>query len=45
MKKISIGKALKMTFGAGRKFWPLAIWYFFLYGSVMVYQGLWAGPF
>jgi len=37
-----------MTFGAGMngmKFWPLAIWFFFMYGSVMVYQGLWAGPF
>ena len=45
MEKIPMGKALKMTFGAGRKFWPLAMWYFFLYGSIMVYQGLWAGPF
>jgi sugar phosphate permease len=45
MEKIPIGKALKMTFGAGRKFWPLAIWFFFFYGSIMVYQGLWAGPF
>ena len=43
--RIPMGKALKMTFGAGRKFWPLAIWFFFMYGSVMVYQGLWAGPF
>jgi sugar phosphate permease len=45
MDKISIFKALKMTFGAGMKFWPLAIWFFFTYGSIMVYQGLWAGPF
>ena len=45
MEKIPMVKALKMTFGAGRKFWPLAMWYFFLYGSIMVYQGLWAGPF
>jgi sugar phosphate permease len=45
MEKIPMGKALKMTFGSGRKFWPLAIWFFFMYGSVMVYQGLWAGPF
>jgi sugar phosphate permease len=45
MEKIPLGKALKMTFGAGMKFWPLAIWFFFTYGSIMVYQGLWAGPF
>ena len=44
-EKIPMGRALKMTFGAGRKFWPLAIWFFFMYGSMMVYQGLWAGPF
>jgi MFS family permease len=42
---IPMGRALKMTFGAGMKFWPLAIWFFFMYGSMMVYQGLWAGPF
>jgi sugar phosphate permease len=44
-EKIPMGRALKMTFGAGMKFWPLAIWFFFVYGSMMVYQGLWAGPF
>jgi MFS family permease len=43
--KIPMGRALKMTFGAGMKFWLLAIWFFFMYGSMMVYQGLWAGPF
>jgi sugar phosphate permease len=45
MEKIPMAQALKMTFGAGRKFWPLAIWFFFMYGSIMFYQGLWAGPF
>jgi len=45
MEKIPMGKALKMTFGAGMNFWPLAIWFFFMYGSIMVYQGLWAGPY
>jgi sugar phosphate permease len=44
-EKISMKQALKMTFGSGMKFWPLAVWYFFMYGSLMVYQGLWAGPF
>jgi len=45
MAKIPLGKALKMIFGAGTKFWSLAIWFFFMNGSIMVYQGLWAGPF
>lgn len=45
MEEIPMGRALKMTFGSGMKFWPLAIWFFFMYGSVVVYQGLWAGPF
>ncbi|NLT37509.1 MAG: MFS transporter [Methanomassiliicoccus sp.] len=42
---LSMKQALRMTFGSGRRFWPLAIWFFFTYGSMMVYQGLWAGPF
>jgi sugar phosphate permease len=45
VEKIRMVKALKMTFGSGMNFWPLAIWFFFMYGSIMVYQGLWAGPF
>ena len=43
--KMPMTEALKITFGSGRKFWPLAIWFFFMYGSIMVYQGLQAGPF
>jgi sugar phosphate permease len=45
VEKIPMRKALRMTFGSGMKFWPLAIWFFFMYGSIMVYQGLWAGPY
>ena len=45
IEKIGMVKALKMTFGSGTNFWPLAIWFFFMYGSIMVYQGLWAGPY
>jgi MFS family permease len=37
--------ALRMVFGSGLKFWPMAIYFFFLYGSIMVYQGLLGGPF
>ncbi|KKH50184.1 MFS transporter [Methanosarcina sp. 1.H.A.2.2] len=44
-EKISMGAALKQTFGSGMKFWPISIWFFFMYGSLMVYQGLWGGPF
>jgi hypothetical protein len=29
--------------GVRRK--PLSVWFFIMYGSIMVYQGLWAGPF
>lgn len=43
--KIPIGEALRQTFSSGMKFWPLSIWFFFMYGSLMVYQGLWGGPF
>jgi len=28
-----------------RYFWPLAIWFFFEYGAIMGFQGLWGGPF
>lgn len=45
MEKIPMGKAIRTVFGAGLKFWPLAIWFFFMYGTIMVYQGLWAGQF
>lgn len=45
IEKIPMGEALRQTFSAGMKFWPLSIWYFFMYGSLMVYQGLWGGPF
>jgi sugar phosphate permease len=26
-------------------FWPLGIWFFFEYGGIMGYQGLWGGPY
>lgn len=45
MEKIPMGEALRMVFGVGLKFWPLAIWFFFMYGTITVYQGLWAGQF
>ncbi len=45
LEKIPLLDALRMTFGSGMKFWPLAIWFFLTYGTIMVYQGLWAGSF
>lgn len=45
MERIPMGMSLKMVFGAGLKFWPLVICFFFMYGTIMVYQGLWAGQF
>ncbi len=44
-EKVPMGKALKDVFGSGLKFWPLAIWFFFMYGSIMVYQGLWGSQY
>ena len=40
VEKIPMGEALRQTFSSGMKFWPLSIWFFFMYGSLMVYQGL-----
>lgn len=33
---------LKTVFSSGRKFWPMAIAYFLVYGSIMVFQGTYA---
>ncbi len=38
-------ESLRRIFGSGMKFWPFAIIFFFMYGSLMVYQGLMGGPF
>jgi len=38
-------EALKLTFTSGRKFWPLAIWFFFMYGTIMLWQASQAGSF
>ena len=43
--KIGTTEALKMTFTSGRKFWPLAIWFFCLYGTIMLWQASQAGSF
>lgn len=33
-----IFRGLRMVFSGGRKFWPMAISYFLIYGSIMVFQ-------
>ena len=40
--KLPVFKGMKMVFSGGRKFWTLAIAYFLVYGSIMVFQGTWA---
>lgn len=44
-ERIKTGEALRMTFGSGRKFWPLAVWFFFMYGTIMLWQASQAGSF
>ncbi|MBC7076194.1 MAG: MFS transporter [Syntrophomonadaceae bacterium] len=41
---ISIGQAIAMT-ARNYNFWMISILFFVLYGSIMAFQGLWAGPF
>ena len=43
--KMGTVEALKLTFTSGRKFWPLAIWFFFIYGTIMLWQASQAGGF
>ena len=43
--KMGTVEALKLTFTSGRKFWPLAIWFFFMYGTIMLWQASQAGGF
>jgi len=44
-ERVPVLVSLRMVFGSGMRFWPFAIIFFFMYGSLMVYQGLWGGPF
>jgi len=43
-RQYGLGESIKMILSE-RSFWPLAVWFFFMYGSLMAYQGLWAGPY
>lgn len=43
--KVPLISSLRQIFGSGVRFWPFAAIFFFMYGSLMVYQGLLGGPF
>lgn len=44
-EQVPMMQALKMTFTSGMKFWPLAIWFFCIYGTIMLWQAGQAGNF
>jgi len=44
-EKVPLLISLRRVFGSGMRFWPFAIVFFFMYGSLMVYQGLMGGPY
>ncbi|MDR0523573.1 MAG: MFS transporter [Candidatus Methanoplasma sp.] len=35
-------EGLRAVLSGGRRFWPVAMSYFFVYGTIMVFQGTWA---
>jgi len=43
--KLPMLKGLMMVASGGRKFWAMAIAYFLVYGSIMVFQGTWANTY
>ena len=43
--EIGIKESLKKVFSSGRRFWPLAIWLFIMYGTLMLWQASQAGSF
>jgi sugar phosphate permease len=44
-ESIPVREALRMIFSDVRGFWPLAIWFFIMYGSIMVWQASQAGTY
>jgi len=43
-KEIGLWQGMKIVL-SNKHFWPLAIWFFFSYGTVIGFGGLWGGPF
>lgn len=44
-EKIGTVEGLRNVFSSGRRFWPLAIWLFLMYGTLMLWQASQAGSF
>lgn len=44
LEPIGLWQGVRMVLGAGR-FWPLAIWFFFVCGIFFSFGGLWGGPY
>jgi len=42
--EVRIGEGIKSVL-KNKYFWPFGIWFFFEYGGIMGYQGLWGGPY
>ncbi len=40
--KVPVLEGLRLVLSGGRRFWPCALAYFLVYGSIMVFQGTWA---
>lgn len=44
-ERIGTVEGLRTVFSSGRRFWPLAIWLFLMYGTLMLWQASQAGSF
>lgn len=42
-EEIGVMESLRTVFGSGRRFWPLAAWFFLFYGSLMLWQAAFGG--
>ncbi len=40
--RVPVLRGLRIVASGGRRFWPCALAYFLVYGSIMVFQGTWA---
>ncbi|MDO5861286.1 MAG: MFS transporter [Thermoplasmata archaeon] len=40
--KVPVLRGLRIVVSGGRRFWPCALAYFLVYGSIMTFQGTWA---
>ncbi len=43
--KMGTIEALKLTFSSGMKFWPIAFWFFIMYGTLMFWQASQCGSY